>query len=142
MSGRLESFVIAISIVSSQVPDDSPIRGLREVRAAIPEANDLWARWRDTVNSITESEMNFVDMRRTVVEWNEDKVKPRIGRHCFNPHWALWKFGLKNPDATLTPEERKEFAIDLGYTEPEASAMTAGSFSKPGEEEPEEETQK
>lgn len=139
MSGRLESFVIAISIVSSQVPDDSPIREFCErFKAAIPEANDLWARWRDTVNSITESEMNFSDMRKVVTEWNEDKVKPRIGRHCFNPHWALWKFGLKNPDATLTLEEKKEFAIDLGYTEPEVNAMTAGFFPKPGEEDTEE----
>lgn len=134
MSGRIESFIIAMSIVSSQLSPDSPIFEFCErFKAAIPEANEIWTRWRDTVNSITESDMNLVDMKATIEKWNADRVNPRIARHCFNPHWSLWKFGLKNPDATLTLDEKKEFAQSLGFTEPEVNAMTAGSFPKPGE---------
>jgi hypothetical protein len=139
LSGRIESFLIAVSIVSDQVGDESFIREFCErFKAAIPEANDIWLKWREIVHSFTEAEINLVDMRKAVNDWNSNRVNPRINRQCFDAHWILWKFGLQNPDATLTVEEKKEFALSLGYAEPEAEAMVAGSFPKPGAEEQEE----
>lgn len=132
LSGRMESFLIAISMVSAAADPESPVREFCEgFKQAIPKAHELWYLWRNTVNTITGGDLNLIDMRKIVTDWNADPINPRINKQCFRPTWSLWKFGTGNPDATLTVEEKKEFAIALGYTEQEADVMVQGSFPKP-----------
>lgn len=126
---RIEAHNVALSAVGKDHPEHG--RFVQALMEELPLAQQRIMGWRHTVREIESADFNFVDMRERVREWNAEAKNPRINIQCFQHEWLLRKFSQANPDATLTPEERREFGLELGIPEDKIDIVLQGVMNDP-----------